>query len=65
MLGNIEVQTYGGPYDGLRMHITATPSFVFEERGSDGVPSRRVVYALEVTEEGFFRLRHLTTQENP
>ncbi len=63
MLESLEVQCYGGPYDGLRLSVTSSPSFVFEERQFNGRAGRRAVYALEATDEGRFRLRHLTTQD--
>jgi hypothetical protein len=45
--------------------MNKTPSsFVFEERGKNGQPLRRSVYALEATEQGTFRLRFLSTQED-
>jgi hypothetical protein len=64
MLEQFDVACFGGPHDGLSIRMTATPSFVFEERGKNGVAVRRSVYALEVTEQGTFRLRFLNTQED-
>lgn len=63
MIETIDAVLFGGPYDGLQLHVSQGPSLTLEVRGSGGTLVKRDVYALEATVEGAFRFRHIGSQE--
>ncbi|HEY8311319.1 MAG TPA: hypothetical protein VIG47_12220 [Gemmatimonadaceae bacterium] len=65
MSAAMDLTCFGGPLDGLSFRTLPCTTVTFERARQTTGQIIRDVYALEVTDEGFFRLRYLNTQENP
>ena len=61
MLGLIDAEAWGGPEDGATVRCEYRPFTIFRRFNPAVMSWEDSTYALEVTEKGAFRLKHIAT----